>query len=71
MASNGKIKTHKASSKRFRVTGTGKLTHRHTSRAHSMISKTPGRRRRLYQESGLYPGKNWVVSRQLANGAKS
>lgn len=64
-----KMKTRKSVVKRFKQTGTGKLMHRHTSRAHSMISKTPGRKRRLYAESVMDAGKNKVVGRQLPYGA--
>ena len=63
-----KMKTHKGASKRFSQTGTGKLMHRHTRRAHSMISKSPGQKRRLYSESVLYAGKNKAVGRQLPYG---
>lgn len=63
-----KMKTRKSAVKRFSQTGTGKITHRHVGRAHSMISKGPGQKRRLYMESILDPGKNKVVSRQLPYG---
>lgn len=64
-----KMKTHKAAVKRFHGTGSGKLMHRHTKRAHSMIKKTPGCRRRLYMEASLDPGKAKAVGRQLPYGA--
>ncbi|MEI6433097.1 MAG: 50S ribosomal protein L35 [bacterium] len=64
-----KIKTRKSVVKRFHQTSTGKLMHRHTSRAHSMVSKSPGRKRRLLSESSLHPGKNKVIHRQLPNGS--
>jgi large subunit ribosomal protein L35 len=63
-----KQKTRKSAVKRFTQTGTGKLMHRHTRRAHSMISKTPGQKRRLYAEAVLHPGKNKVIGRQLPYG---
>jgi ribosomal protein L35 len=65
-----KIKTRKSVVKRFHQTGSGKLMNRHTRRAHSMISKSPGRKRRLYNESVLDPGKTKVISRQLPNGSQ-
>ncbi len=65
-----KMKTRKSAVKRFHETGTGKLMHRHTRRAHSMISKSPGQKRRLYAESVMDPGKNKVVGRQLPYGSK-
>ena len=63
-----KMKTRKSAVKRFQCTGTGKITHRHTRRAHSMISKSPSQKRRLYAEAILHPGKNKVISRQLPYG---
>ena len=65
-----KIKTRKSAVKRFHQTSSGKLMHRHTLRAHSMTKKTPGQKRRLYNESVLDPGKKKVISRQLPNGSK-
>ena len=64
-----KMKTHKAAVKRFHQTGTGKLMHRHTKRALSLIKKTRGCGRRLYNEATLHPGKRIAVSRQLPYGA--
>ena len=64
-----KMKTRKSAVKRFHETGTGKLMHRHVRRAHSMISKSPGQKRRLYAESVMYAGKNKVVGRQLPHGS--
>jgi large subunit ribosomal protein L35 len=54
-----KVKTRKSAVKRFHQTGTGKLMHRHVKRAHSMISKSPSAKRRLYAESVLYAGANY------------
>ena len=64
-----KMKTHKGAAKRFHGTGTGKLMHRHTKRAHSMTKKTPQCRRRLYLEASLSSGKQISVRRQLPYGA--
>jgi large subunit ribosomal protein L35 len=65
-----KMKTRKSAVKRFHETSTGKLMHRHTKRAHSMISKSPSAKRRLYNESVMHPGKDKVVGRQLPYGSK-
>ncbi len=43
----GKIKTHKASAKRFSVTGTGKVKINHTNRRHKLGIKTAKRKRQL------------------------
>ncbi len=66
-----KVKTHKGASKRFRITGTGKITFRRTKRHHSMIKKSPQSRRRLYNESIITDGKVKQVVRQLQNGISS
>lgn len=63
-----KIKTKKSVVKRFHETGNGKLMHRHTSRAHSMVKKTPSQSRRLIKEVVMHPGKNKAIRRQMANG---
>ncbi|MBE6574894.1 MAG: 50S ribosomal protein L35 [Clostridia bacterium] len=43
----GKIKTHKASAKRFSLTGTGKVKLNHTNRRHKLGIKTAKRKRQL------------------------
>ncbi|MBO5270922.1 MAG: 50S ribosomal protein L35 [Clostridia bacterium] len=43
----GKVKTHKASAKRFSVTGTGKVKINHSHRRHNLGLKTPKRKRQL------------------------
>ena len=48
----GKIKTHKASAKRFSVTGTGKVKINHCHHRHNLGLKTAKRKRHL--RSGSY-----------------
>lgn len=43
----GKIKTHKASAKRFSVTGTGKVKIYHGDHRHNLGQKTAKRKRNL------------------------
>ena len=43
----GKIKTHKASSKRFSLTGTGKVKMFHAQHRHNLGLKTAKRKRNL------------------------
>ncbi len=43
----GKIKTHKASAKRFSVTGSGKVKHYHSQHRHNLGLKTTKRKRTL------------------------
>jgi len=44
-----KLKTHKGASKRFKMTGTGKVKRRHSFTRHILTSKAPARKRRLGQ----------------------
>ena len=48
----GKVKTHKASAKRFSVTGTGKVKMNHCHHRHNLGLKTAKRKRNL--RSGSY-----------------
>ena len=43
----GKVKTHKASAKRFSVTGTGKVKINHCHHRHNLGTKTAKRKRHL------------------------
>ena len=49
----GKIKTHKASSKRFSLTGTGKVNMFHSQHRHNLGLKTAKRKRKLRGNSYL------------------
>jgi large subunit ribosomal protein L35 len=42
-----KMKTHKGAAKRFKMTGTGKITRHHAFARHILTSKAPARKRRL------------------------
>jgi large subunit ribosomal protein L35 len=42
-----KMKTHKGAAKRFKKTGTGKITRRHANARHILTSKTRSRKRKL------------------------
>ena len=48
----GKVKTHKASAKRFSLTATGKVKLNHCNRRHKLGIKTAKRKRHL--RSGTY-----------------
>lgn len=48
----GKIKTHKASAKRFRLTGSGKIKMNHAGHRHKLGIKSPKRKRKL-RKAGL------------------
>ena len=45
-----KLKTHKGASKRFKKTGTGKVTRGHAGARHILTSKTRTQKRRLGQQ---------------------
>lgn len=44
-----KLKTHKGAAKRFKKTGTGKITRRHSFSRHILTSKPRSRKRKLGQ----------------------
>ena len=44
-----KLKTHKGAAKRFKKTGTGKVTRRHAFARHILTSKARSRKRKLGQ----------------------
>ena len=50
-----KMKTHSGASKRFRLTGTGKVMRRRANRAHLLEHKPSTRTRRLAKEVALAP----------------
>jgi large subunit ribosomal protein L35 len=44
-----KLKTKRAAAKRFKVTGTGKITRHQSMKRHILTKKAPGRKRALGQ----------------------
>ena len=48
-----KMKSHSGASKRFKITGTGKLMHRRANRNHLLEHKSSTRTRRLANEEVL------------------
>ena len=44
-----KMKSHKAATKRYKLTGSGKLRRRKAFKSHLLVGKSPKRRRRLGQ----------------------
>lgn len=49
----GKIKTHKASAKRFSVTGSGKVKMNHSEHRHNLGQKSAKRKRKLRSSACL------------------
>ncbi len=51
-----KMKTHSGAKKRFKITGSGKVTHRKNGKAHLNEHKPTSRTRRLTGNAVLAPG---------------
>jgi large subunit ribosomal protein L35 len=60
-----KMKTHSGAKKRFKRTGTGKITHERAGRRHLLESKSSKRTRRLANEKQLAPGDRKKAERML------
>jgi large subunit ribosomal protein L35 len=60
-----KQKTHSGAKKRFKVTGSGKITHEQANRRHLMESKSSKRTRRLESDEVVAPADLKRVKRLL------
>lgn len=60
-----KMKTHSGAKKRFKVTGTGKITHEQANRRHLLESKSSKRTRKLKLDDTLSKGDRKTVLRLL------
>ena len=60
-----KMKTHSGASRRFRITGTGKVMRRRANRRHLLEHKTSRRTRRLANEVTLAPADTKKMKRLL------
>jgi large subunit ribosomal protein L35 len=60
-----KMKTHSGASKRFRITGTGKVMRRRANRNHLLEHKSSRRTRRLANEVTLAPADTKKMKRLL------
>jgi large subunit ribosomal protein L35 len=60
-----KMKTHRGAAKRFKVTGTGKITRRKANRAHLLEKKPTTRTRRLARPAEVTGGDKKRVERLL------
>jgi large subunit ribosomal protein L35 len=60
-----KMKTHSGASKRFRLTGTGKVMRRRANRNHLLEHKSSTRTRRLAKEVLLSPADTKKMKRLL------
>jgi large subunit ribosomal protein L35 len=60
-----KLKTKKAVSKRFKITGNGKIMHKHTNRSHRAFGKTTKQKRHLRKELELHDASSDLIGRSL------
>ena len=60
-----KMKTHKGAAKRFKVTGSGKLTRRRANLNHILEKKSSKRKRRLAGETEVVGGDRDRIERLL------
>jgi large subunit ribosomal protein L35 len=50
-----KMKTHRGAAKRFKVTGSGKLVHKHAFKSHILSKKSTKRKRQLRKDGVVGP----------------
>ncbi|MBI1756658.1 MAG: 50S ribosomal protein L35 [Fimbriimonas ginsengisoli] len=60
-----KLKTNKTAAKRFKITGSGKITRRKSHNNHQFLHKSASQKRRLEQEPELFRGERKRVKRLL------
>ena len=60
-----KIKTHRGTAKRFRVTGSGKIMRGKAYKSHILTKKSQKRKRNFRHEAELSNADNKVVARNL------
>jgi large subunit ribosomal protein L35 len=63
-----KMKTNKSVSKRFKITGTGKVKRRQANKSHILTKKAPKRKRHLRDAVIAAPGDTRRVKKMLMAG---
>jgi large subunit ribosomal protein L35 len=63
-----KMKTHKGTAKRFRVTGSGKIVRGKAFKSHILEKKSPKRKRGFRQETLVSPADSNVIKKGLGIG---
>jgi large subunit ribosomal protein L35 len=63
-----KMKTHKGTAKRFRVTGSGKIMRGKAFKSHILEKKSPKRKRGFRQETAVSPADANVIKKGLGIG---
>ena len=60
-----KMKTHRGSAKRFRVTGSGKIMRAKAYKSHILTKKSPKRKRNFRKETVIAAADRKVIARNL------
>ena len=60
-----KMKTHRGSAKRFRVTGSGKIVRAKAYKSHILTKKSPKRKRNFRKETVVAEADKRVIARNL------
>ncbi len=60
-----KMKTHRGSAKRFRVTGSGKIMRAKAYKSHILTKKSPKRKRNFRKETVIAEADRKVIARNL------
>ena len=60
-----KMKTHRGSAKRFRVTGSGKIMRAKGYKSHILTKKSPKRKRNFRKETQVADADKRVIARNL------
>ena len=60
-----KMKTHRAAAKRYKVTGTGKITRRHAGIGHLLQHKSESRKRKIFGDVVISETHEKLISKEL------
>ena len=60
-----KMKTHRAAAKRYKVTGTGKITRRHAGLGHLLQHKAESRKRKIFGDVVISESHEKLISKEL------
>ncbi|OPZ20950.1 MAG: 50S ribosomal protein L35 [Firmicutes bacterium ADurb.BinA205] len=63
-----KMKTHRGTAKRVKVTGTGKFVVKHSGKSHILTKKTSKRKRKMCKDMVIGPDKVAKLRRLLPTG---
>ncbi|MRS13071.1 MAG: 50S ribosomal protein L35 [Actinobacteria bacterium] len=63
-----KVKTHKGTAKRFKLTGTGKIKRAKAFKSHILEKKSPKRKRNFRHDTLVDPADAKVIKKQLGIG---